>query len=206
MEKESRGQYTYGLLRIIKTNPSTYGEYRLRLVAEEYKRRGYMKEFRPFGRVGVETESGLLVQKFIVENIPPKKAIHKQKTPKTENLPQGYVDLLSDEHLKSIENGPWEEFVLRRDIHPWVESIRRLSTQNSDFNIGAVIMLPSELDSAFLSFEYENDALFAFKHKGVFNDPYTCLHYARLPEWTEELMMLVADKPEVLKIRNIARV
>lgn len=64
----------------------------------------------------------------------------------------------------------------------------------------------SELDSAFLRFEYENDILFAFKHKGVFNDPYTCLHYAHLPKWTEELMMMVADKPEVVKIRNIARV
>jgi len=206
VEKESRGKYTYGLFRVIKKNPYTYGEYLLGLVAGEYKRRGYMKSIRPFGRVEVEKESGLLTQQFIVENISPKRAIHKKRTSKTENLPQGYVDLLSDDYLKSIEKGPWAEFVLRRDIHPWVESIRRLSSQNNDFDIGAVIMLTSELDHAFLSFEYADDSLFAFKHKGVFNDPYTCLHYARLPKWTEELMLMVADKPEVLKIRNISRI
>lgn len=206
VEKESRGKYTYGLFRVLHKSPNTALKYLSGLVAEEYKRRGYMKRIRPFGRAGVEPKSGILTQQFIVENISPKRAIHKKKTPKTENLPQGYIDLLSDNYLKSIEKGPWAEFVLRRDIHPWVESIRRLSTQNSDFNIGAVLMLPSELDSAFLRFEYENDILIAFKHKGVFNDPYTCLHYAHLPKWTEELMMMVADKPEVVKIRNIARV
>lgn len=67
VEKESRGKYTYGLFRVLHKNPNTALKYLSGLVAEEYKRRGYMKRICPFGRAGVEPKSGILTQQFIVE-------------------------------------------------------------------------------------------------------------------------------------------